>query len=388
MKKKLIIIIVFLIFLIPFTLKPTIANAETLNENIDNQLNNIDFSALEEYLKSLNEDEKLIFTDNFVYEIKNILNGKSSISINGLLSLFTNSITNSFRSLLPHFIVILAISILCAVISTNAGGFLSQSIKDVIYYVSVISVVIIISLDFGSLLKNTENAINKLTNLSEIMLPIIISLMIASGGNVSVNLYKPAVVFLTNGITNIYLTVLLPLIGITVIFAILSNISSEIKITKMKDFISGIIKWIIGISITIFSFFMTVQGLTASNIDGISFRAIKYAISNSVPLLGPFLGGGFDIVVAGAVLIKNAVGVGAILLMFSILFSPLVMLIVYSLLLKLFAAVSEPLGDSKISNLLTSISKSVSLLIGLVLAISLMFFISMILLIVSASSFI
>lgn len=388
MKKKLIVIIVFFIFLIPFTLKPAIANAETLNENIDNQLNNIDFSALEEYLKSLNDDEKLIFSDNFVYEIRNILNGKSSISINGLLSLFTNSITNSFRSLLPHFIVILAISILCAIISTNAGGFLSQSIKEVIYYVSVISVVIIISLDFGSLLKNTENAINKLTNLSEIMLPIIISLMIASGGNVSVNLYKPAVVFLTNGITNIYLTVLLPLIGITVIFAILSNISSEIKINKMQDFISGIIKWIIGISITVFSFFMTVQGLTASNIDGISFRAIKYAISNSVPLLGPFLGGGFDIVVAGAVLIKNAVGVGTIILMFSILFSPLVMLIVYSLLLKLFAAVSEPLGDSKISNLLTSISKSVSLLIGLVLAISLMFFISMMLLIVSASSFI
>lgn len=388
MKKKLIIIIVFFIFLIPFTLKPAIVNAETLNENIDNQLNNIDFSALEDYLKSLNDNEKLIFSDNFVYEIRNILNGKSSISINGLLSLFTNSITNSFRSLLPHFIVILAISILCAIISTNAGGFLSQSIKEVIYYVSVITVVIIISLDFGSLLKNTENAINKLTNLSEIMLPIIISLMIASGGNVSVNLYKPAVVFLTNGITNIYLTVLLPLIGITVIFAILSNISSEIKINKMQDFISGIIKWIIGISITVFSFFMTVQGLTASNIDGISFRAIKYAISNSVPLLGPFLGGGFDIVVAGAVLIKNAVGVGTIILMFSILFSPLVMLIVYSLLLKLFAAVSEPLGDSKISNLLTSISKSVSLLIGLVLAISLMFFISMMLLIVSASSFI
>lgn len=388
MKKKLIIIIVFFIFLIPFTLKPAIVNAETLNENIDNQLNNIDFSALEDYLKSLNDNEKLIFSDNFVYEIRNILNGKSSISINGLLSLFTNSITNSFRSLLPHFIVILAISILCAIISTNAGGFLSQSIKEVIYYVSVITVVIIISLDFGSLLKNTENAINKLTNLSEIMLPIIISLMIASGGNVSVNLYKPAVVFLTNGITNIYLTVLLPLIGITVIFAILSNISSEIKINKMQDFISGIIKWIIGISITVFSFFMTIQGLTASNIDGISFRAIKYAISNSVPLLGPFLGGGFDIVMAGAVLIKNAVGVGTIILMFSILFSPLVMLIVYSLLLKLFAAVSEPLGDSKISNLLTSISKSVSLLIGLVLAISLMFFISMMLLIVSASSFI
>lgn len=388
MKKKLIIIIVFFIFLIPFTLKPAIVNAETLNENIDNQLNNIDFSALEDYLKSLNDNEKLIFSDNFVYEIRNILNGKSSISINGLLSLFTNSITNSFRSLLPHFVVILAISILCAIISTNAGGFLSQSIKEVIYYVSVITVVIIISLDFGSLLKNTENAINKLTNLSEIMLPIIISLMIASGGNVSVNLYKPAVVFLTNGITNIYLTVLLPLIGITVIFAILSNISSEIKINKMQDFISGIIKWIIGISITVFSFFMTIQGLTASNIDGISFRAIKYAISNSVPLLGPFLGGGFDIVMAGAVLIKNAVGVGTIILMFSILFSPLVMLIVYSLLLKLFAAVSEPLGDSKISNLLTSISKSVSLLIGLVLAISLMFFISMMLLIVSASSFI
>jgi hypothetical protein len=54
---------------------------------------------------------------------------------------------------------------------------------------------------------------------------------------------------------------------------------------------------------------MTVQGITSASIDGISIRATKYAISNSIPIVGGFLRDGFDIVIAGSVLIKNAVGI-------------------------------------------------------------------------------
>lgn len=45
------------------------------------------------------------------------------------------------------------------------------------------------------------------------MLPVILTLMIASGGNASAALYKPAVAFLSNGISSVFINVLIPIIS-------------------------------------------------------------------------------------------------------------------------------------------------------------------------------
>lgn len=372
-----------MIFVVPIT-----ASAETLNDNINDQLENLDLAKLEEYLNSLTDEERALFGDSFYTQVKKILNGETDISLGNLFGDLLKAFFSSLAQLLPHFVIILAICVLCGIMSSGRSSFLSEGTKDIIFYVSIISVTIVLLSDFGALFGNTQNTIKKLTNLSEIMLPVIITLMIASGGTTSAALYKPAVAFLTNGISGIFTTVLMPLICLTVVFSVLSNLSSGFKIGKMQDFVSGIIKWIIGVSITVFSFFMTAQGLTSANIDGISLRAAKYAISNSIPIVGGFLKDGFDLVLAGTVLIKNAVGVGVVFLVFSLLLTPVLNLIVYQLLLKLFAALAEPVGDSRISGLLTSLSKSVSFLLAVVLAIGLMLFISLMLLIVSANAFI
>ena len=97
---------------------------------------------------------------------------------------------------------------------------------------------------------------------------------------------------------------------------------------------------------------------------------------------------GFDLVLAGSVLIKNAVGLGAVFLLFSILLQPVVYLIVFQLLLKLFAALTEPVGDTRVSDFLLGVSKAVNYLLAIMFAVGLMIFISLLLLIISANAFI
>ena len=93
-------------------------------------------------------------------------------------------------------------------------------------------------------------------------------------------------------------------------------------------------------------------------------------------------------VLAGSVLIKNAVGLSAVFLLFSIVLQPVIYMIVFQLMLKLFAALTEPVGDTRISGFLMSMSKSVSYLLAVIMAIGLMIFISLLLLIISANAFI
>ena len=128
--------------------------------------------------------------------------------------------------------------------------------------------------------------------------------------------------------------------------------TKELKIGKFTAFFKSTNKWLIGICISAFGIFFTLQGITAANYDGIVRRTAKYAIGNGIPIVGGFLSGGFDLAVAGSILIKNSLGSMSIFLMVSVLFEPIITLISVNVLLRFTAAITQSFGDSRISDFL------------------------------------
>ena len=198
--------------------------------------------------------------------------------------------------------------------------------------------------------------------------------------------YQPAVLFLSEIIVRIVSGIVFPLAVLICVLNMAGNMSSEIKLKNFSALFKSIIKWVLGISLTAFTVFLTVQGITSATYDGLSFKAAKYAISNSVPIIGGFLGSGFDLIVAGSVLIKNSLGSCSILLLAGVIFIPFVQLIVYNLFLKLTAAVTEPVGDARITEFFSSLSGTVNYFTAGLLAVGFMYFITILLLVCSSNS--
>ena len=70
---------------------------------------------------------------------------------------------------------------------------------------------------------------------------------------------------------------------------------------------------------------------------------------------------------------KNAVGTaGLLLILFSVL-SPVINLVLFMLSLRFMAGIIEPIGDKKTANFISDISKSMSLLIALLVAVAFMY---------------
>ena len=117
-------------------------------------------------------------------------------------------------------------------------------------------------------------------------------------------------------------------------------------------------------------------------------KLAKYTISNSIPIVGGFLRDGFDVVVAGSVLIKNAIGIGGIFILFYIIIAPTLSLAAFSLMIKLVAGLIEPVTDPRLSSLCMSISKCISYLNACLLSVGFMFFITILLMTFSVNAFI
>lgn len=359
--------------------------AESLNDNINQQIDKIDFSELEEFFNSFLVDiSGLDFSSN----LKKLLNGEYETDLYSVLSYIAKIIFDKVFDFLPAFLSIISIAILCAFIQQVRSSFLTEGVAEISFFVCMMSIILILSAQVISIFENTQIAIENITKLTEIMSPIIITLMIAVGGNVSASVYSPTVAFFSGGIINIVSSIILPLVGVMTIFNLASNFSNSIKLNKFSELFTSVIKWIVGIIVTVYSMFLSVQGITSATFDGVSIKAAKYALSNSIPIIGGFIKDGFDLVVAGSILIKNSVGLLVVFILFLIIVSPVINMAVFSLLLKLTSALIEPISDVRISNFCYSLSKTIAYLIACILIVGLMLFVTVLLMIFSANAFI
>ncbi len=341
-----------------------------LEEEIENQLNNLDFSDLETYLDNLKDNT--FFSGGFEAKVESLINGEyleSETFLGAILSLLWDGLL----SYLPIIASIIAIAILGGMVSNLKPQINGKSIGNIIHFVTYGVVIVFVGGILVKLISLTSSTLTSLKNLMDAIFPVLLTLLTAVGGTVSVSLYQPAIAMLGNVFIYLITYFLMPIFIFTVIFSIVGNLSNNVKLDKFVAFLQGTFKWTIGLLFTIFLGFITIQGISASAVDGLSIRTAKYTIRSYIPIVGGYVSDGLSIVLASSMLIKNAVGTAGLLLILFAIISPILNLVLFMLSLKFMAGIIEPVGDKKIANFVSDISKSMTMLIALIVAVAFMY---------------
>lgn len=355
---------------------------EELNQSILEQIGELDLEALQEYIDSLGS-----FSDKNVGErIWEYIQG-DQFDYGSFAGQMLNVLFADVREMLPAFACICAIALLCGILSSVKSNFADQTSADMIFLISYAAALIPVLSVLTECFSKAGESITSMREQMQIVYPLLLTLMAAGGGSVSAAIYQPAVAFLSTTIVSLVSSVVLPLTLAIIVFSVAGNFSKELKLSQFSAFFKSINKWIIGVSVSVFGLFFTVQGLTSATYDGIVRRAAKYAIGTGVPIVGGFLSGGFDLAVAGSILIKNSLGNLSVVLMIAVLFEPLVLLIAANLFLRLTAAVTQPLGESRISDFLGETADNLNYCTAGLLFVAFLYFISIVLIICSSEVF-
>lgn len=352
---------------------------EQLGESILEQIGELDTEELEEYINSLEGFSEEGIADRLLGYMRG-----EGMDYGSFFSQMAGILFGNIRDMLPAFACICAISLLCGILSSVKSNFADPSSADMIFLVcyaaSLIPVLSVLTECFSA----AKECIDSMGRQMRLVFPLLLTLMSAGGGSVSAAIYQPAVAFLSTVIVSVVSSVVFPVVLTTVAFSVAGNFSSELKLNRFSAFFKSINKWIIGVGVSVFGLFLTAQGLTAATYDGIVRRAAKYAIGTGVPIVGGFLSGGFDLAVAGSILIKNSLGTMSIFLLVSVLLGPLSLLIAANLFLRLTAAVTQPLGESRISDFLGETADNLNYCIAGLLFAAFLYFISVVLIICSS----
>ena len=359
---------------------------QKLQESIEEQLNSIDFWEFEQIISSMDENQKKIFgSTSFLDRIKKLLDG--NYQNNNIFSAIFFLLLGDITLFLPLLATIVGISVLCSILSNLQFNSSNKGVSNVIYFACYGVAILSVSVAVFYLVTLTRTTIESMQSQINLIFPILLGVLIAIGGTTSVAVYQPMVSVLSVVITHLMVNIILPLFIFGYVFNIIGNLSSALKLNKFSAFASSLSKWFIGIVFTVFTAFLSIQGITASVHDGVSIRTAKFAISHYIPIIGGYLSDGFNLIVAGSVLIKNAVGVAGLFLLASTVLAPVIKIAIMILTLKLTAAILEPLAPQGFSDFVSGAAKSISMLIAIILSVAFMYFI-MLLLVVCTGNFI
>lgn len=356
---------------------------QQLEETLQKEFDEIDWDSLQDVLDE--ESDVGILGKSLSETAKEILSGNFDTDATGFLQYLLNVFFDKIKSILPILSGIAVVCVLSGVVSRTKSNLLGETTGNLINFFCFATVLLLTLSGIWNLLSVARETIYSIKKLSDLTMPVLLTLMTATGAKTSAKVYTPAVALLTGGVTEIIAQVVLPIFVFCVVFCIISNISQEIKLKQLSLFFKNVSSWILGITFTIFTGFLSIQGLTAATIDGVSIRAAKFATKTYIPILGGYLADGFDLILTSCVLIKNCFGVVVLIVLLSIVLSPIIYIVVFNVGLHAVAAFTEPIADSAIVGFLTDISKSLSILFVSVIAVTFMLLIMIMLVIFSAN---
>lgn len=370
---------VLLIFFILFISSNVLADDDTLNldQLIEKQMESLKINELEQLVREINNTTKdalpqINFKDFMVSLIKgeNVLDGGKIL--NGILKIvFSEVVANS--ALLAKLLIL---GILCSLFTNIQTAFERDGVGEVAFYVCYLILISLSIKSFVIAMEITWKAINDMVVLIQVLLPILLTLLVAVGGITTSSLFKPVILGAVSIISTLMKDIILPLIFYSTVVGIICKISSRIQINKISSLIRQISTAIIGISLTIFIGVISIQGTMTAKVDGVTIRTAKFAVDKFVPIVGKFLSDVMETVVGCSMVLKNAVGAIGMISLFFICIIPIIKILSLIFIYKVAGALVEPITNNKIVDCLNEISKSLIMLLATVTSVGVMFFIA------------
>ena len=359
-----------------------------LNENLTNLLNELDLSELQKYLDGDEDNYLFKFGGNAKEIIEYLINGDLSSDYGGYVSEICGVIFKGVTDLIPAFAAVAGIALLCAVVNAAEGSVLGKSTAKIVRLACTSLIILIVGAMLSGIISDCISCIHSVKRQIEIITPILATLTVLTGGTGSAAIYRPSAIFLSGGAVEIVSGFIFPATISVIVLNFLSRFNPDMSFSGVTALIKSIMKWVIGITVTIFSIFITAQSSAGSLFDGIIFKATKFVVGNSVPIVGNFLSNGFDMLASAGLLIKSSVGLSGIILLLAEIIGPVVLLSSFSIILKGVGAIVQPIGENNIFGLLSDLSKDIEYFIAGLLTVAFMYALVIMLIINSANSFI
>ncbi|MDR1132158.1 MAG: stage III sporulation protein AE [Oscillospiraceae bacterium] len=292
-----------------------------------------------------------------------------------LLGRIKNSAAGILRSALGAAAKLLAVVILCAAACSamSEGG-----AKDMVAFGGTTALSVIAIDNVHAFLGLGMNTLMTLSDYSKALLPAMCTAAASAGAVTSASAKYAATAMFVDLLITISVNIILPLISVYLAAAIANALLARDSLAN----VAKLLKWISTMALTLlvlaFTAYLGMTGLITGKADALAAKLAKAVLGTALPVVGNIVSDTAETLVAGAGMLRNAIGVFGLLAIAAVCVAPFLNLGLHYLVYKGTAAFSNALAEKRMAALISDIGTAFGLLLALVGSAGVMLFFSVI----------
>lgn len=297
--------------------------------------------------------------------------------LHNILDTGSSQISGVVHKALRSGVLLLSIVLLCGLADGMRTG-LADSSVDVTAIIGALAVTAVAVSDANSLIGLGRETLENLELFSKVLLPTVTAAAAAGGSPGGAVARQLATVLFSDVLMSLISRLLIPLV-----YAYIAACTAHAALgNEGLRRVGGVLKWVVTSILTVvlitFVGYLTVTGVIAGTADAATVKAAKFTVSSVVPVVGGILSDAAETVLAGAAILRNAVGVFGLLVILGMCVVPFLQLGIHYLAYKLTAALAATISSGRVAALIDSIGGAFGLVLGMTGASAFLILVSMI----------
>lgn len=271
--------------------------------------------------------------------------------------------------------VIVIIAIAAAVFSNIAATLENHQIADISYFLAYLLLITILLKSFSVTVGIAAEAMQRLVMFMEVLVPAyLIAVSFTAGGTAAASLYATSL-FAIAAVQWVLSVVVLPCIQIYVVVVVINRLSGEDMLKYFASLIRTVISYLLKTLLAVVIGIQVVQSLITPVIGTYKTALFQKAVS-AIPGLGNAADATAQALIGSAVIIKNGIGVAALICIAALCLTPVLKIGALLLMYKLAAAFIGPVSVKSIAACVSEVGESTSLVLRTLMTAMILFMIS------------
>lgn len=280
-------------------------------------------------------------------------------------------------------IKLVLLAIITAIFTNLSGSMGKGMIRENGFYITYLIMTALLMSSFYLIFQVAVETVEDILRIMEALIPTyMVAVGFSSGVTSSVALQEGMVMGMTSvswGVEKI----VFPIIQLYVVLGLVNNLMEEDYFSKLGELIKTVVKWLLKSVLAFVVGLNAVKSMLAPVTDSVASTALQRGFS-AIPG-GQAVNAVSGVVIGSGILIKNAIGVGGMLLLVASVSVPILKMSVFILSYKCMAAILQPISDKRMIQGIQSISEGGQMLITSVLTVIVLFLLSIAIVAVSTN---
>ena len=269
--------------------------------------------------------------------------------------------SGSVRQALSSMAMLLAAVFLCAM-AENAG---SESASASACLAGTLAVFLICMRSFGGLIADGMQTVQKVSEYTKLLLPVLSSAAVASGAVTGGSaLYAGSMLFMSV-LSSLLHGLLSPMVYLYCALSTAECAMNTNALTKLRELSGSVIAVSLKAVMYFFTGYLALTGILSGAADDLRLKTTKAALSGALPVVGSIVADASGSVIAGAGILKNSIGAFGMLAVLAIALAPFLRIGVSFLSLKLTAAVSSVYSGGTMAKLLSCMAAAMGYVLAM-----------------------